>query len=231
MKFLTLNALASASSYINDIDTGDTLINSRIEAYTCKRAGVDKKLYKELESQYKAELERSPNDLLLSVSPFGPMIQKRCRETLIELISTLNAAFPDYDFSSLRGHNFVKEELWTVVNEINSRLENVIPNYEEVRNSVWSSLDKEIQLQDCTIYSFVPDIDSNPFEEEGYVWSFNYFFYNKKKLRRMVLWTCCAQWKGEDSVICTDVKTNDDVFRQVDVDGDFDMDVMMNYDY
>jgi len=183
MKFLTLNSLASASSYINDIDTGDTLIYGRIEAYSCKRAGTDKKLYKDLETQYKAELARSPN-LSLSISPFGPMIQKRCRETLIELISTLNAAFPDYDFSSLRGENFIKEELWKVVNEINSRLESIIPNYEEIKTHIWSSLDTEVQLQDCTIYSFVPDMDSNPFEEEGYVWSFNYFFYNKKKVEK-----------------------------------------------
>jgi len=228
MKFLTLNSLASASSSMNDIDTGDSLIYARMEGYSCKRAGTDKKLYKDLETQYKAELARSP-ELSLSVSPFGPMVQKRSRETLIELISTLNAAFQDYDFSSLRGEHFVKEELWQVVNHINSRLESTIPNYEEFKGHIWAALESEIQLQDCAIYSFVPDVDSNPFEEEGYVWSFNYFFYNKKKLKRIVLWTCYAQWKGEDEVGLT--PTTETSFREVDADGDFDMEVMMNYNY
>ncbi len=35
---------------------------------------------------------------LLSSSPFGPLNEKQSRLTLIELISTLNAAFQDYDF-------------------------------------------------------------------------------------------------------------------------------------
>lgn len=64
-----------------------------------KKAGSDKKLYKSLEQQYQEEIARSPDPSVLSVSPFGPLTEKSSRLTLIELISTLNAAFPDYDFS------------------------------------------------------------------------------------------------------------------------------------
>uniref|UniRef100_A0A6B2LGU0 Repressor of RNA polymerase III transcription n=1 Tax=Arcella intermedia TaxID=1963864 RepID=A0A6B2LGU0_9EUKA len=226
MKFLTLIALANASSILNDLDNGDTSIESRIEAYTCKRAGTDKKLYKDLETQYKAELARSPHDNTLSVSPFGPMTHKRSRETLIELISTLNAAFPDYDFSYLRGEHFVKEELFSVVSDINSRLES-IPNYEEVKEKVWNAIDTEIQLQDCDIYSFRPDIDSNPFE--GTVWNFNYFFFNKKKLKRIVIWTCCAKWKGEEDAVLPALPEKISV--PLYPEGDFDMNEMMDYVY
>ena len=37
--------------------------------------------------------------------------------------------------------------------------------------------------------SYNPDLDSDPFGEEGSLWSFNYFFYNKK-LKRIVFLTC-----------------------------------------
>jgi hypothetical protein len=66
---------------------------------TGKKAGSDKKLYKSLEQQFQDEIARSPDLSALSVSPFGPLTEKSSRLTLIELISTLNAAFPDYDFS------------------------------------------------------------------------------------------------------------------------------------
>lgn len=38
-------------------------------------------------------------------------------------------------------------------------------------------------------FSYNPDLDSDPFGEEGSLWSFNYFFYNKK-LKRIVFFTC-----------------------------------------
>lgn len=194
MKFLPLLALASASSFINEVDAGETLITGRIEAYSCKRGTDDQKLYHELETQYQADLKSSGD--AMSVSPFGPMIQKRSRETLIELISTLNAAFPDYDFRSLKGEHFLKEDPMTVMAQINSMLVGSIPNFGVVKNQIWAALDAEINIRECDIYSFNPDLDSNPFEEEGHVWSFNYFFYNKRSLKRIVLFSCSAQWKN-----------------------------------
>ena len=41
------------------------------------------------------------------------------------------------------------------------------------------------------IYSYNPDLDSDPYGEEGTLWSFNYFFYNKK-LKRILFFTCRA---------------------------------------
>ena len=39
--------------------------------------------------------------------------------------------------------------------------------------------------------SYNPDLASDPFGEDGCLWSFNYFFYNRKK-KRVVLFTCRA---------------------------------------
>src|SRR5690349_3283267 len=66
---------------------------------TGKLAGADKKLYKYLEHRYQDELNHSPNSIHLHMSPFGPMTLPACRRTLCHLIATLNASYPDYDFS------------------------------------------------------------------------------------------------------------------------------------
>lgn len=42
-----------------------------------------------------------------------------------------------------------------------------------------------------TLYSYNPDLDSDPYGEEGSLWSFNYFFYNKK-MKRILFFTCRA---------------------------------------
>lgn len=63
--------------------------------------------------------------------------------------------------------------------------------YSKVHDSLWLTLNEEIDLQDCEIYSYNPDLASDPFGEEGCLWSFNYFFYNRKK-KRVVLFTCRA---------------------------------------
>lgn len=44
-------------------------------------------------------------------------------------------------------------------------------------------------MAECDIYSYNPDLDSDPFGEDGSLWSFNYFFYNKR-LKRIVFFSC-----------------------------------------
>lgn len=72
-----------------------------------KAAGADKRLYKHLENKYDPT---APNNMLSPpeddgfsirniISPFGPMDQPASRKTLFYLIGTLNASFPDYDFT------------------------------------------------------------------------------------------------------------------------------------
>lgn len=63
--------------------------------------------------------------------------------------------------------------------------------YQNLRQALWSSVDDEIELNDCDIYSYNPDLNSDPYGEPGCLWSFNYFFYNKKK-KRIVFFTCRA---------------------------------------
>lgn len=52
------------------------------------------------------------------------------------------------------------------------------------------------------VSSYNPDLDSDPYGEEGSLWSFNYFFYNKK-MKRIIFFTCrassrSAQYQSDD---------------------------------
>lgn len=47
-------------------------------------------------------------------------------------------------------------------------------------------------------FSYRPDGSSDPFSETGIIWSFNFFFYNRK-LRRILFLTCRADCKSSSS--------------------------------
>ena len=92
-----------------------TLTRALVEAYSCKQVKSDKKLYKLLENTY-------VNDPA-PPSQFGNMDVPSTRKTLYLLISTLNQAFPDHDFTQVRPDEFVKESSSSlVVNRLSNML-------------------------------------------------------------------------------------------------------------
>lgn len=207
MKLLESTRFEAINSALS-IETGDSKIFGRIESYSCKMAGGEKQLYK----RFNAEQGMAPTDLqalsppqtALGVSPHfgrsasgdeeGPLCDTISRKRLFNLIATLNAAFhPDYDFSDARSHEFSKEPSpqW-VMNCVDSNLSATAgEQFRSLRGQLWAALDDEICLSDCDIYSYNPDLASDPYGEDGCLWSFNYFFYNRK-LKRIVFFTCRA---------------------------------------
>lgn len=149
----------------------------------------------------------APSSLNLSrSSPFGPLSQVSSRRTFAYLIATLNASHPDYDFShNLRPTDFRRERsLKAVMNTIDTTLYNLRPSsgmtlhvppqtsYVTAASPpvasqawgphMWSLVDKEMTLKDCTVYCWAPP--DEPFDgEEGSIWSLNYFFFNKLRKR------------------------------------------------
>ncbi|CAH3174439.1 unnamed protein product, partial [Porites lobata] len=224
MKLLANARLDTLSAAIST-NTGDSQIEGRIESYSCKMAGSDKKLYKTLnEGSGPNELQAlSPPQTHFqtttpgSISPTnssypGILANMRprtlstgsqeeavlcdtiSRKMLFYLISTLNAAFnPDYDFSNVKSHEFSREpNLRVVIDTINGNLSaNVGEPFVALKTGLWAAVDEEINLAECDIFSYNPDLDSDPYGEEGSLWSFNYFFYNKK-MKRILFFTCRA---------------------------------------
>ena len=48
-----------------------------------------------------------------------------------------------------------------------SRLFSSISRNQDVASVLWASLDQAVQSNECEIYSYVPDVDNDPFAEEG----------------------------------------------------------------
>lgn len=126
----------------------------------------------------------------------GTLSESSTRRLLIDLISTLNASFPDYDFSSLRPEHFTKEVGEVVARSINRHLSELSVSFLE---ELWAAVEEAVQLGECDVFSYVPDLESDPFSE-GILWSFNYFFFNKA-LKRIVYFTCVARRKEEEVIV------------------------------
>ncbi|KAL9634546.1 MAG: hypothetical protein Q9164_004028 [Protoblastenia rupestris] len=149
---------------------------------------------------------------LSRASPFGPLSQISSRRTFAYLIATLNASHPDYDFSHLlRPSDFRREKsLKKVMNTLDTTLYNLRPRHvlptasepphwsttpvpdipttpnpsEKWNPRMWSLLDRQMSLAECSIYCYAPEED--PFsesEDEAAIWSYNYFFFNKARKR------------------------------------------------
>jgi len=187
MKFLDIASLDPINTALV-FENPECRIVGRIETYSCKLAGVDKKLYKHLESQWNSDFSESvspdQHSLHNIISPFGPMNQQSSRRMLFNLIATLNASYPDYDFSDVKPDQFTKQpSVPMVCNYINNTLFNLGHAYIVNDLNLWQVIDDIIELDECSVYSFNPDNDSDPNAEDGAIWSFNFFFYNKKLKR------------------------------------------------
>jgi len=174
---------------------GGRILNGRIEAFSCKRAGEDKKLSKVLEAKMVESLQVDDDDEVPTMrsraSSLGDLSEVSTRRLLIDLISTLNASFPDYDFSNAKTDDFVPQSSLTyVLQRVNSYLAEITVNNSSFLDEMWRTMDEIIGLKNCEVYSYVPDMSEDPFSD-GSLWSFNFFFFNKD-LKRICYFTCVA---------------------------------------
>lgn len=127
-------------------------------------------------------------------SAFGPLSELSSRRTFAYLIATLNASHPHYDFSNvLRPNDFKRERnLRKAMGTLDSILQNVRPSNLESKSfnsseneptatwgpQCWSLIDKEMRLNECTVFTYHPEVD--PFEEdESAIWSAHHFFFHR----------------------------------------------------
>ena len=188
MKYLENIELERLSYFLTGHEIGNTILKSRIEAFSCKRAGDDKKLSKSLDQKFAEDYVAS------SSTSLGDMSQSATRKLLIDLVQTMNASFMDYDFSRMSAESFRSEVAANVIQQINSYLSEVTTSRPQFLNELWKSINEVITIQDCDCYSYVPDYNDDPLCE-GAIWSFNFFFVNKE-LKRICYFTCVATPKG-----------------------------------
>ena len=149
------------------------------------------------------------------------------RKTLFYLISTLNASFyPDYEFSSTSSSEFSKEPTFDYIVKAIETSFGSFDIYSQVKQQLWEAITKEINISDCELYSYNPDLSSDPCGEDGCLWFFNYFFYNKK-MKRIVFFTCrCTRKSLDGSDSDVDEMYNDET---MDNNRDDDENKMIGY--
>ncbi len=157
------------------------------------------KLKHHIDQKYEEEM-----DFLSPKSPYGPLSQNTSKKTFLYLLATLNAVYPDYDFSDLvcldkllmkqKPEYFSKvPSVSLAVNAVNNSLLIHFGNSKAlIEESIWSAVDQVINIkvlpgtllsQICDVYTFLPSREMEPDGDEGNIWSFYYFFYNKPEKR------------------------------------------------
>nr|XP_009391648.1 PREDICTED: repressor of RNA polymerase III transcription MAF1 homolog isoform X1 [Musa acuminata subsp. malaccensis]XP_009391649.1 PREDICTED: repressor of RNA polymerase III transcription MAF1 homolog isoform X1 [Musa acuminata subsp. malaccensis]XP_009391650.1 PREDICTED: repressor of RNA polymerase III transcription MAF1 homolog isoform X1 [Musa acuminata subsp. malaccensis] len=197
MKFLEYTPLDSINLFLNHLSLGESTINGNLEAFSCKQTGTDRKLSFSLEQEILDYLEQSSDSD--SASPMQYLTSRSSRKTLIYLVLTLSHMYPDYDFSSaVRSHLYFREEEWDSFKQIfetylfeAAREWTIVNGESSFMDSMTNAIDEVVKLKDCEIYSYNPDFEGDLSLEKGAIWSFNFFFYNKK-LKRVVSFRCCC---------------------------------------
>ncbi|KAI8814717.1 Maf1 regulator-domain-containing protein [Cladochytrium replicatum] len=201
MKYLEYSTIEELNQALACVDMGEFRLFGRLEAYSCKNSGDDRKLRNHLETKYlevgdelSASLGTSPEMALSPSSPFGPLSQSTSRKTMFYLLATLNAAYPDYDFSDVKPEYFHRiPGIGMAANFVNTALFN-LGNDSFAKNAggkIWETVDEVVKCEECEIYQFQPDRGSEPDADDGNLWSFYFLFFNRK-LKRVLLLTCRA---------------------------------------
>ncbi|OAY47220.1 repressor of RNA polymerase III transcription MAF1 homolog [Manihot esculenta] len=196
MKFLEYTPLESINEFLSNLNLGERTIKGCLEAYSCKHTGTDKKLSLSLEHEILDYLGKSSDTD--SSSPAEYLLSRSSRKTLIYLVLTLYHMYPDYDFSAMKAHQFFTEESWDTFKQIfdtymfEASKEWIKENEGgSLLETLFKALDEVVKLAECEIYSYNPDSDADPFLEKGAIWSFSFFFYNRK-LKRVVSFRFCC---------------------------------------
>lgn len=186
-----------------------------------------------------ASLSRAERDAMLASSPsyqmfsntsaFGPLRELSSRRTFAYLIAILNSSHPHYDFSNqLRPGDFKREKnLRLVMANLDSILQNARPSSEAPSDGsspdpnpttwgpyCWAMLNDEMHLNECTIFSFQPDVDPLQ-EDEAAIWAAHYFFFNRQRKRVAYLYTRVVP------VSCTEDDDDDEMNWSEEEDGAF----------
>lgn len=224
MKFLEYTPLDGINDFLSDLNLGERRVKGTLEAYSCKHTGTDKRLSLSLENEILDYIGKSSDTD--SSSPADFLLSRSSRKTLIYLVLTLYHMYPDHDFSAVKAHQFFAEESWDTFKQIfDTYMFEASKEWVEtyggcsLLDAVYKALDEVVRLSDCEIYSYNPDSDADPFLEEGPLWSFNFFFYNRKLKRVVSFHFRCLSNLGTDGFLANSLCYEEDgeIFDDMDM--------------
>ncbi|XP_004238864.1 uncharacterized protein [Solanum lycopersicum] len=190
MKYLEYTPLDRINDFLSHVNLGERTIKGCLEAYSCKHTGTDKKLSLSLENEIFDYLGKSSD--ADSSSPVEYLMCRSSRKTLIYLLLSLYHMYPDYDFSAVNAHQFFTEESWDSFKQIfdvymfEASKEWLDANEgSALLETLYKALDEVVKVAECELYTYNPEADADPFLEKGAIWSYHFFFYNRR-LKRVV---------------------------------------------
>ncbi|KAL3510646.1 hypothetical protein ACH5RR_030047 [Cinchona calisaya] len=187
------------------VNLGERTISGCFEAYSCKHTRADKKLSLSLENEIVDYFGKS--SAIESSSPVE-CLYTSSRKTLIYLLLTLYHMYPDYDFSAVQAHQFFTEESWDCFKQIfdtymfEASKEWLEANECPLLDTLYKCLDEVVKLAECKVYGYNAEADADPFLDRGAIWSFHFFFYNRK-LKRVVSFrfSCLSNLAGDGFLV------------------------------
>ncbi|XAR59867.1 hypothetical protein NMG60_11015861 [Bertholletia excelsa] len=225
MKYLEYTPLDRINDFLSHVNLGERTIKGCLEAYSCKHTGIDKKLSLSLQQEILDYLGKSSDTD--SSSPVESLCTNgSSRKTLVYLILTLCHMYPDYDFSAVKAHQFFTEESWDSFKQIfDAYMFEASKEWIEANegspllDTLYKALDEVVKLAECEIYSYNPDSDADPFLEKGAIWSFTFFFYNRKLKRVVSFRFSCMSNLVADGFLMDGLCYEDDgeIFDEMDI--------------
>ena len=132
---------------------------------------------------------------------------------IADLILTLNTVFPDYDFTTIPATSFKSAgSVSQVVHAINARMNASLcsssPTQEVGANrfqqhkinpdtflpELWEVVGNIMPMEEVQVFTYVPEVQGDPFSDDGVLWSFNYFFCSKRDKVRMEMRKSRGWW-------------------------------------
>ncbi|KAI6208067.1 Repressor of RNA polymerase III transcription MAF1 [Aphelenchoides besseyi] len=217
MKLLENASLEAISLYMQN-NARDFDLDFRLESFSCKMVSTDKKEWRRNirnsndknqlqplsppEEQYLSQfgnfntngrlrhtsevsLSGSDNDADENYSLVGTV----SRRTLFNLVAVLNLSYSDYDFSQTKSERFSLANIEDCIANVNAKLIATVPAFMEMKDRFWGVINEEIRIDECILYSYIPEYTNDPFTEDGCIWAFNYMFWNRNLKR--ILFLCC----------------------------------------
>lgn len=177
MKFLVLPELDYVNAALSGFDLDDTILEGKLEVFTTKMGKQDKSFAKSVQKRFKRI--RSSDSGGSPISPLGFNQENSTRKLLVNLITTMNASYPDYDFSLVDPSDFKKIKVEKMNELINARVAIPITRKRpDFREKLWKAMDKEIDPKKCEVFCYTPG-----FPDGEALWAMNFFFFNKKMKR------------------------------------------------
>lgn len=182
MKYLQFERLEMMSNCLTSLNQNNsTQVQGRLEAFSCKDTVEDKKLKRFVEAKFLPQINTLPHNtsqpkheqlnyekqnIYKNIELKRLDTERESRKCFFYLLATLNAVFPDYDYSFLNPDAFTPlPSSDAAIKLIDSAIllhRSTSLSTDLISETVWNCIDEVVYINECEIYNFSPDPDDEP---------------------------------------------------------------------